>query len=239
MSAPALDVLYEDNHLLAINKPAGRLSQPDATGEPSVVELATEYLRVKFHKPGNVYVGLIHRLDQPVSGVLLLARTSKAAGRLSEQFRSRDVHKCYRALVEGHVPEPEGDWVDRLLKDATQNQVAVADPELDAAEGKSARLRVRVLARGGGRSLVELEPLTGRGHQLRVQLASRGYPIVGDRKYGARSSLRAADGGFRIALHATSLEFAHPTRPERLTIEAPLPSDWPPGLTGPGLTGAR
>lgn len=233
MSHPALDVLYEDNHLLAVSKPAGLLSQPDATGEASIIDLAADYLRHKYQKPGNVFVGLVHRLDQPVSGVLLLARTSKAASRLSEQFRAGRVRKLYWAEVEGLVPEASGTWIDALLKDPTRNQVAVSDPARDREGTKAARLEYRVLAREGGRTLVELEPHTGRAHQLRVQLSSRGFPIVGDRKYGARSSLRAADGGFRIALHARFLTVEHPTRGEPVTIEAPLPPDWPAGATKP------
>jgi 23S rRNA pseudouridine1911/1915/1917 synthase len=217
-----LDVLFEDNHCLAINKPAGLLAQGDETGEPSLVDVAREYLREKYAKPGNVFVGLVHRLDRPTSGVVLLARTSKGAERLSRQFREGTVRKVYRAVVEG-VPDAEaGEWEDQLLKDETRNVVQVVE-----RGGQQARLSYRVIERQGAFSTVELVPTTGRSHQLRVQLASRGLPIVGDKKYGARSTLLALDGRPRVALHAFEVTFTHPTRPEAITINAPLPQDWP------------
>jgi 23S rRNA pseudouridine1911/1915/1917 synthase len=234
MSRAPFEILLEDNHLLAVNKPAGLLVQGDVTGEPSLVDLAKEYLREKYAKPGNVFVGLVHRLDRPVSGVVLLARTSKAASRLSEQFRAGQVDKRYRAIVEGFIPEDRGEWTDVLRKDERRNVVEVVEDEEEGG-GKEARLAFRVLGRDARRktTTVELRPLTGRAHQLRVQLASRGWPIVGDRKYGARSSLQARDGGPRIALHAESLTFTHPTRREERSVIAPVPSDWPePGASG-------
>jgi len=218
------DVLYEDNHCLVVNKPAGLLSQGDSTGDLSLVDLVKQDLKVRFNKPGNVYLGLIHRLDRPVSGVVLLARTSKAAERLSAQFRSGEVQKTYWAWVEGQFNEPEGEWQDYLLKDAARNLVETVQAH---EGGKEARLRFRVLTYGKRTSLVELKPLTGRSHQLRVQLASRGWPIVGDRKYGAMSSLAASDGGPRIALHAHTLAFKHPTTQALIEATAPLPADWP------------
>ena len=220
-----MDILYEDNHLLALNKPAGMLSQGDETGDRSVVDWATEDIRRRYNKPGNVYVGLVHRLDRPVSGVIVLARTSKAAGRLSEQFRAGTVEKTYWAVVEGRVAEEEGEWSDTLLKDEARNVVSVV-PE-GTGGGKRASLAFRVLGRRAGTSWIELRPTTGRSHQLRVQVASRGLPIVGDRKYGAKSTLRAEDGGLRVALHARSLRFTHPTTKEWLSVIAPVPGDWP------------
>ncbi len=220
-----LNVLLEDNHLLAVNKPAGLLTQGDVTGESSLVELAKEYLRTKYQKPGNVFVGLVHRLDRPVSGVVLLARTSKAAGRLSEQFRAGTVEKLYWCVVEGLIPEEEGEWTDFLRKDSGRNVVEVVAEE----EGKLAQLAYRVVVRGERRTWIELWPKTGRSHQLRVQLASRGWPIVGDRKYGSRSRLLALDGRPRIALHARSLTFTHPTRREVISVVAPVGADWPDG----------
>ena len=220
-----LDVLYEDNHCLAVNKPAGLLSQGDETGEPSLVDLARDYLRVKYAKPGNVFVGLVQRLDRPTSGVVLLARTSKGADRLAAQFREGTVRKVYRAVVEGVPGEPEGEWADWLAKDEARNVVRVVDR--GDPEGREAQVAYRVLGRHGATSTVELIPATGRGHQLRVQLASRGMPIVGDRRYGARSTLFARDGRPRVALHAFELAFRHPTRPETLVVTAPLPPDWP------------
>ena len=205
-----IDVLYEDNHCLVVNKPAGLLSQGDETGDPSLVSWARDYLKTKYRKPGNVYVGLVHRLDRPTSGVVVLARTSKAAGRLADQFRRGKVAKVYWAIVEGQPPEPEGCWIDVLDKDRTSNLVRVLDDSRQA--GQEARVAYRVLERLRGGTKLELRPATGRSHQLRVQLAHRGLPIKGDRKYGAATVLKAADGHRRIALHAREISFTHPTR---------------------------
>ncbi len=220
-----LPILLEDNHCLAVDKPAGLLSQGDITGDPSVLDLASDYLKRRYAKPGNVYIGLVHRLDRPTSGVLLLAKTSKAAARLSEQFRDGQVRKTYLAVVEGRWTEDAGQWEDHLLKDERENQVRTVDPDTPGA--RAARLDYQILDRSGSTLLIRLEPRTGRGHQLRVQLASRGLTIVGDGRYGSSTRLRATDGRSRIALHAAELEFKHPTLPGRTTIVAPLPADWP------------
>ena len=220
-----LDVLHEDNHCLAVDKPAGLLAQGDESGERSLVDLARDYLKTKYAKPGNVFVGLVHRLDRPTSGVVLIARTSKGADRLSAQFREGTVRKVYRAVVEGSPAEESGEWADRLAKDETRNVVSVV--EAGDPEGRDAHVAFRVVERRGASTVIELIPTTGRGHQLRVQLASRGMPIVGDRKYGARSTLLARDGRPRVALHAFELTFRHPTRPETITVSAPMPTDWP------------
>lgn len=228
------EVLYEDNHCVAVLKPAGLPTQGDATGVPSLVDWVREDLRVRHGKPGNVFVGLVHRLDQPVSGVVVLGKTSKGAARLSEQFREGSVRKVYWAIVEGKVEPAEGEWTDWLAKDARRNVVRVMDR--GHPDAREARLRYRTLGRlAGGRTWLEVELGTGRGHQIRVQLASRGYPIVGDRKYGARSELRAEDGGPRIGLHARLLGFRHPTRPEAIEVCARVPPDWPgPEPSGQG-----
>jgi len=220
-----IDILLEDNHCLAVNKPAGMLSQGDISGDLSVVDEVRDYLKRTYAKPGNVFVGLIHRLDRPTSGVVLLARTSKGASRLSEQFREGLVEKTYLAVAEGSLLEDAGDWDDWLVKDEATNIVSTARPGDRGAQ--RANLSYRVVARAAGRITLELRPTTGRGHQLRVQLASRGLAIVGDRKYGSRTLLTALDGRPRIALHARLLCFNHPTRGERLAVEAPLPADWP------------
>jgi 23S rRNA pseudouridine1911/1915/1917 synthase len=217
-------LLYEDNHCLALNKPAGMPTQGDESGDTSLVDWAREDLRVRHHKPGNVFVGLVHRLDRPVSGVVLLGRTSKGASRLSEQFREGSVEKVYWAIVEGSPQADEGTWSDRLVKDDRQNVVRVGEG------GKEAVLSFRVLDRSRGRSRLEVRPISGRSHQIRVQLSSRGLPILGDLKYGASSRVSAEDGGHRIALHARSIRFRHPTRPEAVEVVAPVPTDWP----GPG-----
>ena len=220
-----LDVLFEDNHCLAINKPAGLLAQGDETGDRSAVDLASDYLRAKYAKPGNVFVGLVHRLDRPTSGVLLLARTSKGADRLAGQFRDNSIRKVYLAVVEGTVSPEAGEWADWLRKDEARNLVeVVADGD---PRGREARLSYRVVTSGRSTSTIEVVPTTGRSHQIRVQLASRGHPIVGDRKYGSRRGLIAADGRPRVALHAQELTFRHPTRDETITVRASLPADWP------------
>ncbi|WP_152051040.1 RluA family pseudouridine synthase [Tautonia marina] len=218
-------VLYEDNHCLALNKPAGMPTQGDESGSESLVDWAREDLRVRYQKPGNVFVGLVHRLDRPVSGVVLLGKTSKGASRLSAQFREGTVEKVYWAIVEGGPKEEAGTWTDRLVKDESRNVVRVG------AAGKDAVLAYRVLERWRGRSWLEVRPVSGRSHQIRVQLASRRLPIVGDLKYGASGRLPANDGGHRIALHARSLRFRHPTSAAETQVVAPVPSDWPGPLS--------
>lgn len=218
MTIPDIDVLFEDNHLLAVWKPAGMLTMGDDTGDVTMVDAAREYLRVKYNKPGNVYVGVVHRLDRPVSGVLLLARTSKAASRLSDQFRRNAVRKTYRAIVEGHSPVAEAELTDWLLKDKQTNVVSVVDQNVQGAQ--KCVLRYRVAEKQNSVSQLDVEPQTGRSHQIRVQLAECGLPIVGDGKYG--STIRK---GGRISLHAVSLEFEHPTQKQPLKVVAPIPED--------------
>jgi 23S rRNA pseudouridine1911/1915/1917 synthase len=230
-----IEILFEDNHCLVVNKPAGLLSQGDDTGDLSLDSWARDYLKEKYRKPGNVYVGLVHRLDRPTSGVVVLARTSKAAGRLAEQFRSGTITKLYWALVEGEPAQPEGVWIDSLEKDRTSNRVRVVEDS--GRPALVARVEYRVLERQHGCSKLELRPATGRSHQLRVQLASRGLPILGDRKYGSATVLKADDGHHRIALHAREVRFTHPTRGEEIAVVAPVPADWPG--SGPGTTGRR
>jgi 23S rRNA pseudouridine1911/1915/1917 synthase len=225
-----LDVLLEDNHCLVVNKPAGLLAQGDVTGEPTLVDLARAYLKAKYHKPGNVYIGLVHRLDRPTSGVVLLARTSKAAARLSQQFREGAVEKVYWAVVEGSCPVEAGEWVDSLRKDEGRNVVEVVPRGTPGA--REAALAFRVIGRGPRSCWLEVRPVTGRSHQIRVQLATRGLPIVGDKKYGARTSLRALDGKPRVALHAHGLTFSHPIGREAISVIAPVPADWPWQSTG-------
>ncbi len=191
----------------------------DHTGERSLVDLARDYLREKYQKPGNVFVGVVHRLDRPVSGVVLYARTSKGASRLSEQFRVHHVQKTYLALVEGAVNARTGILRDRLLKDRERNVVSVLDA--DDEQGQDCELAFERLERWGHFTLLEIRPLTGRSHQIRVQLSAQGWPIAGDRKYG--STVRT--NGF-IALHAAALDFAHPTTKEPLSVSAPYPEIW-------------
>lgn len=213
-----MDILYEDNHLLVVNKPAGLPTQGAAAGEDSVVAQAREYLKEKYHKPGNVYVGVVSRLDAAVTGVVVLARTSKAAARLSEQFRETAVTKTYWAVVERMPKQRSGTLVDRLEKDERQRKVIV----VDANSGQEARLRFSQLALlDSERALLQVHLETGRKHQIRVQLAHYGCPIMGDAKYGALQSFPKG-----IALHARRLEIAHPTQKTRLEFVAPLPRSW-------------
>jgi 23S rRNA pseudouridine1911/1915/1917 synthase len=214
-----LSVLYEDNHCLAIAKPAGALSTHFAGGEETLDRAAKRYLKAKYHKPGNVFLGVVHRLDRPVSGVLLFARTSKAAARLAEQFREGTVEKVYWAVVEGDVAPAEGDLEDWLKKDRAAGRVEVVGPDTPGA--RRARLHYRRLASQGGLTWLEVRPRTGRTHQLRVQLAHRGHPVYGDARYGS-----AHPFGRGIALHARSLTFLHPTRREPVTLTAEVPRPW-------------
>jgi 23S rRNA pseudouridine1911/1915/1917 synthase len=215
----ALEVIYEDNHLLAVNKPALLPTMGVAEDEPSLLAVAREYIRVTYHKPGNVYLGVVSRLDAPVTGLVLLAKTSKAAARLSAAFRDREVEKTYLAAVEGPVNPPSGVLEHYLRKDERHRKVHVTSE--GAADAQLARLAYRQVAVAGELALVEVEPETGRKHQIRVQLAKLGCPIVGDLKYGGRVAF--APG---IALHSRALVVEHPVRHEPLRLEAPLPRSW-------------
>jgi 23S rRNA pseudouridine1911/1915/1917 synthase len=212
-------VLYEDNHLLAVNKPAMLPTMGVAADEPSLLVKAKDYIREKYHKPGDVYLGVVSRLDAPVTGVLLIARTSKAAARLTEMFRSRDVQKIYWALVPGAVEPVAGRLVHYLRKDERHRRVHVTIENADDAQ--RAELEYRVLKKQKGNTLVEIQLLTGRKHQIRVQLADAFAPIVGDRKYGSQSPFPLG-----IALHSRRLVLHHPVRKTPLEIEAPLPPSW-------------
>lgn len=217
-----LEILYEDNHLLAIRKPAGLLVQGDVTGDETLLDLARAYLKRRYAKPGNVYVGLVHRLDRPVSGVILLARTSKAASRLSAQFRAGTPEKRYLAVVEGRLPTAAGELVAHLAAHGDDQGVTRAAPApFDGS--REARLRYRVVGEAADRSLVDVDLLTGRRHQIRAQFALAGHPVWGDQKYGSRQTLAG-----RIALHAERLEVTHPTSGQPLVLVADPPTDaWP------------
>lgn len=188
----------------------------DQTGEPTLFEQAKLYIKQKYNKPGEVYLGVVHRLDRPTSGVVLFARTSKAAGRLSDQLRLHAMTKTYLALVEGSPDPTSGNLSHWLLKNHETNVVRVVTR--GTPESQSAELSYRLLKRMGKNSLLEVIPQTGRSHQIRVQLAEMGTPIVGDKKYGSPAKL-----GGKICLHAASLEFEHPTKKEGIKVEAPLP----------------
>jgi 23S rRNA pseudouridine1911/1915/1917 synthase len=219
MDAAALDVLYEDNHCLAIAKPAGVPSTHYDGGEETIDRTVKAYLKAKYQKPGNVFLGIVHRLDKPTSGVLLFARTSKSAARLAEQFREGAIEKIYWAVIEGDLPQPAGTLEDWLRKDETEGRVLVVSPEATGA--KRALVHYHRKTGYGGLTLLELRPQTGRTHQLRVQLSRRGHPIVGDFKYGSETPF--APG---IALHAHRLTFLHPTLHEPVTVTAEAPRSW-------------
>lgn len=217
--ADSLDILYEDNHCLALNKPAGWPTTHFDGSEETVDRLAKAYLKEKHNKPGNVFLGVVHRLDKPTSGVLLFARTSKAASRLSEQFREGGVEKTYWAVVENCRFADAGTLEDWLKKNDAAARVEVVEPE--TYEAQFARLLFTVKARHDGLTWLELRPHTGRKHQLRVQLSSRGCPIYGDTKYGSPHVFGPA-----IALHARSLTFLHPVSKEPITLTAEVPKSW-------------
>lgn len=210
-------VLYLDNHLLTVYKSAGVLSQSDITGDQDLLTQGKIFLKNKFNKPGNVFLGLVHRLDRPVSGVMVFGRTSKAAARLTQQFKNHNVEKKYMAIVEGHL-EGEGRWKDHLIKDGRNARVVpAAHPK-----GKVALLSWKALAHQDNTTLVSVELQTGRAHQIRLQFSSRGYPLLGDLRY---HSTRSFDGQ-NLALHAGVLSVDHPTTGKRMRWEAAPPASW-------------
>jgi 23S rRNA pseudouridine1911/1915/1917 synthase len=219
VTVPPLEILYEDNHCLAVAKPAGTLTTHYTGAEETLDRAVKRYLKEKYHKPGNVFLGIVHRLDRPVSGVLLFARTSKAAARLGAQFRDGTVEKVYWAVVEGELASAAGTLEDWLRKDRAAGRVEVVEPRAPGA--RQALLHYHRRGSHGGLTWVEVRPQTGRTHQLRVQLAHHGHPIYGDAKYGSVHTFDRA-----IALHARSLTFLHPVRNEPITLTAEVPRAW-------------
>lgn len=217
-----LQVLFEDNHLIAINKPAGYLVQGDETGDATLADAVKHYIKLRYNKPGDVFLGVVHRLDRPVSGVLLYARTSKGLTRMNELFRNREIEKTYWAVVSEQPKDLEGQLVHYITKDKEKNRSKAFDFQSRRATGtKRAELNYRLKARLGGHVLLEVQPKTGRPHQIRVQLSKIGLPIRGDVKYGAPATNR--DGS--IHLHSRSLSFIHPVKKERVTITAEPPTE--------------
>jgi 23S rRNA pseudouridine1911/1915/1917 synthase len=210
-------VLYEDNHLIAVLKRASDLSQGDKYGDTSLDSEVRNYIAEKYRKPGDVFLGVVHRLDRPVNGVILYARTSKALGRLNEMFRDNEVKKTYLAIVRERPPEDEQTIIHYLKKDEIRNKTFVYDREVKGS--KKASLTYRIVGRSDRYYLLEIELHSGRHHQIRAQLASIGCPIKGDLKYGFP---RSNDDGC-ISLIARKLEFIHPVRKEKIVITAPLP----------------
>jgi len=219
MNPDKLHVLYEDNHLIVINKPGGLLVQGDATGDETLTDLVKKYLKEKYNKPGNVFVGVIHRLDRPVSGVVLMAKTSKALERLNKQFRERKIYKKYWAVVKRKPKEEKGKLVHYLVKNQDKNVVSYYDKPVDGA--LRAELFYTVLGHLNDHFLLEVNPVTGRPHQIRVQLSAMGCPIRGDLKYGFHKPNFDAN----INLHAKEIIFEHPVTKEKLRISASLPEN--------------
>ena len=219
MSLVPTQILYEDNHLLIVNKPAGLLVQSDQTGDVPLVDLGKAYIKEKYVKPGDVFLGVVHRLDRPVSGVVVLARTSKALARMNALFQARDVEKTYWALV-GQAPPTDADTLTHWLTKNPQKNKAKARTQA-GADSKRAELSYRLLLQSKDSFLLEVKPSTGRPHQIRVQLAAIGCPIRGDLKYGFAKPNPDAS----ISLHARTLSFIHPVKKTPLRLSAPLPDE--------------
>jgi len=217
---PPLDILYEDNHLLVVNKQAMLPTMGVVDGRPTLLAACKAYVKEKYNKPGNVYLGIVSRLDAPVTGVVVLARTSKAAARLTSQYREHRVGKIYLALVPHKVDPPEAELCDLVRKDERHRRMHIV--LTNHPDAREAKLCYKTRTTHGGLTLLEVELITGRKHQIRVQLAHAGHPIVGDRKYG--SDRRFPEG---IALHSRQTELEHPVSHQLLTFLAPLPSAWP------------
>lgn len=216
---PLWPIVYEDNHLLGLYKPAGLLVQGDQTREVSLLDLGKRWLKERYQKPGKVFLGMVHRLDRPVAGIVLFCRTSKAAARINEQFRSGRIRKRYLAIVEGK-PAAAGRLVDFIERRDERSSVVVPEP---TPKSQEARLSYEVLDTAGPRSLVRIDLETGRHHQIRVQLAHLGCPVLGDLRYGASAPLPR----MQVALFAMELELEHPTLKTDLILRSPLPRSWP------------
>ena len=216
-----LKILHEDNHIIVVLKPQGIPSCWDESGDENMLDAVKEYIRTAYKKPGNVYVGLVHRLDRPTGGVMVFAKTSKAAARLSEQMRTGDFEKKYLAVLSAVPKEPQGKLVNYLKKNAVNNMVYLCPPTTEGA--KLASLEYRVAEEKGGCALAEVKLHTGRSHQIRVQMAGIGCPLVGDMRYGGENAKKG-----NLALWAYSLAFTHPVTKERLRFlaEPPESSPW-------------
>ncbi len=225
-----LKVLYEDNHLIAVYKPAGVLVQGDETGDPTLMDEVKYYLKTKYNKLGKVFLGLVHRLDRPVSGVILFAKTSKGASRISEQIRNHEVEKIYHAFVIGKPPKDHDTLVHYIRKSDEVNRVEIFDHEVP--DSLRAELSYETVKTNGKNSIVKIQLKTGRPHQIRAQMSVIGCPIVGDVKYGGPSyALGASEGKpvsehSELALCATSFTFTTATGGERKAVEVDIPKEW-------------
>ena len=220
-----LEVVYEDNHLLVVNKPFGMLSQGDPSGDTCVFEEAKTYIKTTYHKPGNVYIGLVHRLDRPVGGLMVLAKTSKAAARLSRMFQEKQVAKIYHAITE-RIPSPSQGTLIHYMKRAVKGKNIQRAFDKPLHGTKKAILEYKLLKKNEHRALLEVYPVTGRQHQIRVQLSRIGCTIMGDVKYGKS----AFNFDQSIALMAVELSFQHPVRNQPVTFRVPYPNNeiWEP-----------
>lgn len=214
-----MEILYEDNHIIAVNKNCSEIVQGDKTGDVTLPDMIKSYLKEKYNKPGNVFCGVTHRLDRPVSGVVLFAKTSKALTRLNEMFKNQEVKKSYWAIVKNAPPEPADKLEHYLVRNEKQNKSYAYDSQKGSS--KKAVLYYQTLAKSDNYILLEINLETGRHHQIRCQLAKIGSPIRGDLKYGFQRS--NPDGG--ISLHARSVEFEHPVTKEKIRIVAPVPQE--------------
>lgn len=214
-----MTVVYEDNHLIIVNKNSSEIVQGDKTGDKPLSETVKEYIKEAYAKPGNVFLGVVHRLDRPVCGLVMFARTGKALARLNDMFRTGEVHKTYWAIVGNEPPQKEGTLVNWLVRNEKQNKSYAYDREVP--NSKKAILDYRLIGKSDNYFLIEVDLKTGRHHQIRSQLAKMGCPIKGDLKYGAKRSNR--DGS--ISLLARSMEFIHPVSKKKIFVEAPLPDD--------------
>ncbi|MCX2450816.1 RluA family pseudouridine synthase [Pedobacter sp. PLR] len=219
MPITAKDILYEDNHLIAICKRAGDIVQVDETGDEPLDEKVKKYLAKTYNKPNTAFLGVVHRLDRPVSGVILFAKTSKALERMNAVFKNREVKKTYWAVVRNMPAKPSGTLVHWLVKNPQKNVVTPHNVEVPGSQ--RAELSYRLIGELNGYYLIEVDPLTGRSHQIRVQLSTLGCPIVGDNKYGYPRGSRKGS----ICLHARRLQFIHPVKKEPVNIFAKLPVD--------------
>jgi len=213
---PKLNIIYEDNHLLVVKKPPNIPVQEDSSKDIDMLTLLKKYRKINENKPGEAFIGLVHRLDRPVSGIMVFAKTSKAASRLSEQIRQNKFHKTYLAVVQGSLP-PSGKFEDYLLKNEKENKSFITTKE----KGKYSCLEYQVLSTINNKSLVEINLITGRSHQIRLQFSSRNHPLIGDSKYGNNPN------NIDIALFAKSITFNHPTTKEELTFTLDIPNKYP------------
>ena len=214
-----MNVIYEDNHIIVVNKESGEIVQGDKTGDTPLSDCVKDYLKRKYQKPGNVFLGVVHRLDRPVSGLVVFAKTSKALSRLNEMFRKGEVHKTYWAIVKNAPKEPSGRLTHWICRNEKQNKSYAYNSEVSGS--KKAVLDYRLLASGNNYHILEIRLLTGRHHQIRCQLSAMGSPIRGDLKYGAQRS--NPDGS--ISLLSRHVEFVHPVSKELVSLDAPLPKD--------------